>query len=79
MAGSETTCASARISLMRIPFLTLGLLALFVGLLWIGQGTGLIAWPRSSFMISQMQWAYYGAALAALGIGLMVLARRPPA
>ncbi|MBC7584898.1 hypothetical protein FNL55_14935 [Tardiphaga sp. vice352] len=64
---------------MRIPFLTLGLLALFVGLLWIGQGTGLIAWPRSSFMISQMQWAYYGAALAALGIGLMVLARRPPA
>jgi hypothetical protein len=79
MAGSETTCASARISPMRIPFLTLGLLALFVGLLWIGQGTGLIAWPRSSFMISQMQWAYYGAALAALGIGLMVLARRPPA
>lgn len=79
MAGSETTFASARISLMRIPFLTLGLLALFVGLLWIGQGTGLIAWPRSSFMISQMQWAYYGAALAALGIGLMVLARRPPA
>ena len=64
---------------MRIPFLTLGLLALLVGLLWIGQGTGLIAWPRSSFMISQMHWAYYGAALAALGIGLMVLARRPPA
>ena len=55
---------------MRIPFLTLGLLALLVGLLWIGQGTGLIAWPRSSFMISQMHWAYYGAALAALGIGL---------
>ena len=64
---------------MRIPFLTLGLLALLIGLLWIGQGTGLIAWPRSSFMIRQMQWAYYGAALAALGIGLMVLARRPSA
>ncbi|MDB5654164.1 MAG: hypothetical protein JWQ94_1777 [Tardiphaga sp.] len=62
---------------MRIPFLTLGLLALLIGLLWIGQGTGLVAWPRSSFMISQMQWAYYGAALAAGGIGLMWLARRP--
>lgn len=62
---------------MRIPFLTLGLLALLIGLLWIGQGTGLISWPRSSFMISQMPWAYYGAALAAVGVGLMFLARRP--
>jgi hypothetical protein len=62
---------------MRIPFLTLGLLALLVGLLWIGQGTGFIAWPRSSFMIKQTQWAYYGAALAMVGLVLMWLARRP--
>jgi hypothetical protein len=61
---------------MRIPFLTLGLLAFVIGLLWIGQGTGLVAWPRSSFMISQMQWAWYGAGLAAVGLGLMWLARR---
>ena len=40
---------------------------LAIGLLWIGQGTGVIAWPASSFMISQTQWAWYGAALAALG------------
>ena len=44
-----------------------GVLALLIGLLWIGQGTGIVAWPQSSFMISQMQWAYYGAALAAVG------------
>jgi uncharacterized membrane protein len=56
---------------MRAPFLTLGILAFLIGTLWIGQGTGLVNWPKSSFMISQMQWAYYGAALAALGVGLM--------
>ena len=43
-------------------------LALAIGLLWIGQGTGVIAWPASSFMISQIHWAWYGAALAALGL-----------
>ena len=42
--------------------------ALAIGLLWIGQGTGVIAWPASSFMISQIHWAWYGAALAALGL-----------
>jgi hypothetical protein len=59
---------------MRAPFLTLGILAFLIGSLWIGQGTGVVPWPKSSFMISQMQWAYYGAALAAVGIGLMGLA-----
>ena len=42
--------------------------ALAIGLLWIGQGTGVIAWPASSFMISQIHWAWYGAALAAIGL-----------
>jgi hypothetical protein len=46
----------------------LGFLALAIGLLWIGQGTGVIAWPASSFMISQIHWAWYGAALAMLGL-----------
>ena len=56
---------------MRKLLLVVGLLALAVGLLWIGQGTGVIKWPESSFMISQIQWAYYGAALAALGLILI--------
>ncbi|MDB5632867.1 MAG: hypothetical protein JWR49_1722 [Tardiphaga sp.] len=73
---AETLPHPPRISFMRIPFLTLGLLAFLIGLLWIGQGTGLVAWPRSSFMISQVQWAWYGAGLAAFGLGLMWLARR---
>jgi uncharacterized membrane protein len=49
----------------------LGILAILIGLLWIGQGTGLVAWPQSSFMISQIQWAYYGAALAVVGLILI--------
>jgi len=48
-----------------------GLLALFIGLLWIGQGTGIVAWPSSSFMIGQLQWAGYGVAMAALGLVLI--------
>jgi hypothetical protein len=54
----------------------LGILALLIGLIWIGQGTGTINWPQSSFMISQMQWAYYGAALAVVGLILIWRGRR---
>jgi len=56
---------------MRKLLLALGFLALAIGLLWIGQGTGYVSWPKSSFMISQIQWAYYGAALAAVGVLLI--------
>jgi hypothetical protein len=56
---------------MRRFLLIAGLLALGVGLLWIGQGTGTIAWPSSSFMIDQLQWAGYGAALAGFGLVLI--------
>jgi hypothetical protein len=52
-------------------FLILGFLALAVGLLWIGQGTGVVAWPRSSFMVNQLQWAGYGAVLGAVGLLLI--------
>ena len=61
---------------MRTAFLILGIVAVLIGLLWIGQGTGVVAWPQSSFMISQLQWAYYGAALALVGILLMWRGRR---
>jgi len=61
---------------MRTLLLILGLLAFAVGLLWIGQGTGTINWPASSFMISQIQWAGYGAALAGFGLVLIWWSRR---
>ena len=61
---------------MRKLLLIAGLLALAVGLLWIGQGTGVIAWPQSSFMINQIQWAGYGAVLAAVGLILIWQSKR---
>jgi hypothetical protein len=53
---------------MRRALLIVGFLALAVGLLWIGQGTGVVAWPKTSFMIDEIQWALYGAMLAGLGL-----------
>jgi hypothetical protein len=61
---------------MRTPLLTIGILAFLIGLLWVGQGTGFVNWPQSSFMIRQMQWAWYGAGLSAVGAALMTFALR---
>ena len=61
---------------MGTALLIVGILAVLIGLLWIGQGTGIVAWPRSSFMISQAQWAWYGAALAAVGLVLIWRGRK---
>jgi hypothetical protein len=61
---------------MRQLLLIIGLLALGVGLLWGGQGTGTINWPQSSFMIDQIEWAGYGAAMAALGLLLIWQSKR---
>jgi hypothetical protein len=62
---------------MRRTLLILGLVGLAIGLLWIGQGTGAVAWPRSSFMINEIQWAGYGAALSAVGLILIWQSQRP--
>jgi uncharacterized membrane protein len=61
---------------MRKLLLVVGLGSLAMGLLWIGQGTGVIDWPQSSFMIRQIQWAGYGAVLAALGLILIWQSQR---
>jgi uncharacterized membrane protein len=61
---------------MRTLLLIAGLLVLAIGLLWIGQGTGMITWPQTSFMIRQIQWAGYGAALAAPGLILIWQSKR---
>jgi hypothetical protein len=61
---------------MKTALLVIGIVAVLVGLLWIGQGTGYVRWPASSFMIDVRVWAWYGLALAIVGAGLIVQARR---
>ena len=61
---------------MKNALLLLGGIAVLVGLLWIGQGTGYVRWPASSFMIDARPWAWYGLALAIVGIGLVIYSQR---
>lgn len=61
---------------MKSLLMVIGIVALAFGLLFVGQGLGYIRWPASSFMINEIQWAYYGGGIALLGLLLMVLAQR---
>ena len=61
---------------MKTVLLILGVFALLMGLLWIGQGFGLVMWPSSSFMLEQKIWALWGSILAAIGVLLIWRARR---
>ena len=54
----------------------IGTLAVLMGLLWIGQGLGIVMWPASSFMLADKQWAINGAILAGFGLLLIWLGRR---
>ena len=58
---------------MRGRVLAAVLLAI-VGLVWIGQGTGLLA--GSGFMVGDARWAIAGLVLVAVGVGVGVSAWR---
>ncbi len=66
----------AVIAMLKKVLLVLGLLAVLIGVVWIGQGTGYFPYPAESFMINQMPWAYRGALLAALGLVAVLVSRR---
>ena len=61
---------------MKSALLILGVAAVLMGLLWIGQGTGLVQWPASSFMIDQRPWVIRGAVLAVVGLILIAVSRK---
>jgi hypothetical protein len=56
--------------------LFLATLAVLIGLIWIGQGTGYFPYPASSFMIADPTWSYNGAALAVIGVIAIIFLRR---
>lgn len=61
---------------IRPVLVVVGVLCALIGGLWIGQGLGYVHWPQSSFMLDQRAWADRGAALAVLGLLLVLGARR---
>ncbi|MCT2399514.1 hypothetical protein [Novosphingobium mangrovi (ex Huang et al. 2023)] len=61
---------------LRIIAFIFGVLAVAMGLLWVGQGTGVVMWPAESFMLAERAWAVRGAVLAAVGCIVIWLARR---
>ncbi|MDE8654184.1 hypothetical protein [Novosphingobium album (ex Liu et al. 2023)] len=60
---------------VRVVLLIIGILAVLMGLLWVGQGTGLVMWPAESFMLADRKWAVNGAVLAAVGAVVIWLVR----
>ena len=62
--------------ILRAFCLAIGILGLLMGLLWIGQGLGLVAWPASSFMLANRIWAINGAGLAVVSAIVIYLSRR---
>lgn len=61
---------------VRTTLLIVGALAALMGVVWIGQGTGVFPYPPSSFMIDQMPWAYRGIGLAIAGLVVVWVSRR---
>jgi len=61
---------------MRRVLLVVGSLAVLMGLVWIGQGSGYFPYPASSFMIDQTPWIYWGILLAVGGAVVVGISRR---
>ncbi len=64
--------------LTRKILLVLGVLATLTGLVWMGQGSGYFPYPRSSFMVDQRPWIWWGLVLAVAGMAAIVTSRRLP-
>ena len=61
---------------MKTLLTVIGVILLLAGLVWMGQGSGYFPYPAESFMISEVQWVYYGGITAVVGLALIVFARR---
>lgn len=62
--------------LTRKILMIVGVLAILVGLVWMGQGSGYFPYPKSSFMIDQRPWIWWGLLLAVAGGISVAISRR---
>ena len=62
--------------IVRLALSVIGVLIVIVGLIWIGQGTGLFPYPATSFMINQTPWILNGALAVVVGGAVIFCARR---
>lgn len=60
---------------VRIGLVVVGLIALIIGLVWVGQGLNLIP---GSFMTGNRMWFAIGLVVGIVGIILIVLGARRP-
>jgi uncharacterized membrane protein YdcZ (DUF606 family) len=61
---------------MKTPLIVVGIILLLSGLIFMGQGSRYFPYPAESFMVGAPQWIYYGGAMAAVGIVLLIVAWR---
>jgi hypothetical protein len=60
---------------MRIALAVIGLLVLLLGLHWISEGTGFLAYPHSPLMYLKPSWTYIGIVTALIGAALIWFSR----
>lgn len=58
---------------MRKPLLVLSFIIGLIGIVWFGQGIGLI---HGSVMTNELKWAIIGGIMIAVSIWLLILSRR---
>lgn len=61
---------------MKTVLLIVGAVVFLAGLLFAGQGAGLIHWPQTSMMLGSKQWVTYGLVIAAVGLLMVVMSTR---
>jgi hypothetical protein len=61
---------------LRAASLFVGILATFVGLVWLAQGLGYIPVTSTPRIMNLRPWTYGGIALAVAGIVIIVVSRR---
>jgi hypothetical protein len=65
---------------MKIILMIVGLLVLAMGLIWAGQGLGIVTWhpvgSPQSFMVNNKEWIYIGGATALAGLLILIWSRR---